>query len=445
MKLEEHPTVKRYRKRGKTGHRPSVETIDAGELREVCLEAGADDAGFSSSESPVLNEEARMIKSLFPFVRSLISLVVRLNPESIRSLSRSTSDLEFSHGMRRVDSAALRVASRLRERGVRSLTPAAGFPMDLERWPERMWPVSHKIAAEAAGMGRRGHNRILIHPGFGNFVVLGTLLLDTEISPYDTPLEFNPCLDCRMCASVCPVGAVSPDGYFGFTTCLTHNYRDRLGGFSEWVETVVDSGSAHEYRRRVSDHETVAMWQGMTCGISNKCSYCVAVCPAGDENIGDFIDNRKNYVNNVVKPLQVRKERVYVLSRSDGETHLARTFPHKEARVVGSGIRPASVRGFLRALPHVFNRGPANGLSAVYHFTFTGKEKREATVTIGNMTVKVEAGHVGRPDLRVTADSLTWLKFVAGEMGIMKALLTRKVRIKGPPELMKRFAGCFPM
>jgi epoxyqueuosine reductase QueG len=113
--------------------------------------------------------------------------------------------------------------------------------MNMANWPGKMWPVSHKTAAIAAGMGQMGHHRILIHPRFGNFIVLDTILIDQEVNAYDQPINFNPCIEFKLCASVCPVGAVAVDGHFCFSNCFTYNYRDRMGGFSDWVEKVVAS------------------------------------------------------------------------------------------------------------------------------------------------------------------------------------------------------------
>jgi epoxyqueuosine reductase QueG len=53
--------------------------------------------------------------------------------------------------------------------------------------------VGHKPVAVAAGLGRMGIHRNVIHPRFGSFVLLATVLLDTEIGVYDHPIDFNPC------------------------------------------------------------------------------------------------------------------------------------------------------------------------------------------------------------------------------------------------------------
>ena len=83
-------------------------------------------------------------------------------------------------------------------------------------------------------------------------------------------------------------------------------------------------------------------------------------------------------------------------------------------------------------------------MNAVYHFTFSGREKIKATVSIRNGTLQVEDGHRGEADLRVTADSETWLGFLAKERSLLWALLRRHIRIKGSPKLLVAFGKCFP-
>ena len=66
------------------------------------------------------------------------------------------------------------------------------------------------------------------------------------------------------------------------------------------------------------------------------------------------------------------------------------------------------------------------------------------TVTIREGTLQVQDGHQGKADLRVTADSETWLGFLAKERSLLWALLRRKIRIKGSPKLLVAFGKCFP-
>jgi ferredoxin len=290
-----------------------------------------------------------------------------------------------------------------------------------------------------------GIHRNVIHPKFGNFILLGTVVMEAEVTEYSQPIDYNPCLECKLCVSACPVGAIGADGSFNFSACYTHNYREFMGGFTDWVRQIADSRDAQDYSRRVSDPESSSMWQSLSFGANYKAAYCLAVCPAGEDVIGPFLTDRKTYLEEVVKPFQEREEIVYVVPGSDAEEHVARRFPNKKTKRVGNGLnRARSIRRFLQGMPLVFQRGKSKGLDATYHFTFTGEETIQATVVIRNQTLQVSEGHHGDANLHVTADTKTWLGFLAKERNLVWALLRRKILIKGSPRLLLAFGKCFP-
>jgi ferredoxin len=438
-----HPSIVRFRQRHPDAPAP-VSILDAGEVRRLCLEAGADDVGFVSLDRPEMADEREDVLRALPSARTLISFVVRVNRASTQSPFRSVANLEFHATGDEVNETARRIAAALEERGLRAFNAAMGFPMEMDRWPGKTWVVSHKLVAEAAGLGAMGIHRNVIHPKFGNFILLGTVVTEAEISEEAAPLDYNPCLECKLCVAACPVGAIGADGRFNFSACYTHNYREFMGGFNEWVDGIAESKDALDYRRRTSDTETVSMWQSLSFGANYKAAYCMAVCPAGEDVLGPFLSDRKTYMDQVVRPLQDKEETVYVLAGSDPEAYVPRRFPHKKMKRVRSGLRTRTIPRFLQGLPLFFQKAPAEGLDATYHFTFTGEESAEVTVVIRDKTLDVQQGHQGKADLRVTADSQTWLRFLAGEATLAWALLRRKIRLSGPPRLLVAFGKCFP-
>ena len=335
--------------------------LNAERLRRLCLEAGADDVGFVAIGRPELDDQREDILRLYPWTKGLVSLVCRMNREPARSPARSVANLEFHHTGERTNEVASTIVAALETEGHRAVNPAMGFPMEIDRVPGKIWAVAHKPVAVAAGLGQMGIHRNVIHPKFGNFVLLSTVLVDAEISEEGSPLDYNPCLECKLCVAACPVGAIGADGHFDFSACYTHNYREFMGGFGDWVENVVESRDALDYRRRVSDSETASVWQSLGFGPNYKAAYCMAVCPAGEDVIGPFLDDRKGFLKAVVDPLQQKEETLFVVPGSDAEAHAAKKFPHKRTKPVGNGLRPGSIRSFLGEHASCLPAAPVRG------------------------------------------------------------------------------------
>lgn len=439
----EHPTVAAHRR--KLAPEKISEPLDAGWLRKLCLDAGADDVGFVEVERPALAGERPHIERAFACTRGLISFVLRMNRDNVRSPARSVANAEFHHAGEEVNDVARRITAALEHAGIRALNPPMGFPMEADCWmTERMWVVSHKLVAVAAGLGHMGIHRNVIHPKYGNFILLGTILVGAEISAYSQELDYNPCLACKLCVAACPVGAIGADGAFNFSSCYTHNYREFMGGFADWVETVADSRDGKDYRRRVKDSESVSVWQSLSFGGNYKAAYCLAVCPAGADVIGPYLASKKAFADEIMRPLLAKREPVYVIPGSDAEAHVVRRHPHKTVRHVRGSLRPRSITALLEGMNNAFQPHAAGALDAVYQFVFTGSEAAEATVTIRSGKLTVEKGLLGEPNIKITADSEAWLGFLAGERNLFWMLLTRRVRLQGKAKWLMAFKRCFP-
>ncbi len=220
MKLAEHPTVRLHQMKDTAeDEQTDPKQFDVGALRDLCLQFGADDVGFVEIGRPEIADQRDDILGYFPHTRTLISFVVRMNREPIRSSARSIANIEFHHAGDEVNEISRRIVRELEGQGIRAVNPSMGFPMEMDNFPGKLWVVSHKPVAAAAGLGKIGIHRNLIHPKFGNFVLLGTVLVDATVSESSRPIDYNPCLECKLCVAACPVGAISQDGSFDFSAC----------------------------------------------------------------------------------------------------------------------------------------------------------------------------------------------------------------------------------
>src|ERR1700744_1424956 len=311
---------------------------DADWLREMCLAAGADDVAFASVDNADLASEVGHVQAALPGTKSYISLVVKMNRDNVRSPARSVANQEFHRSGEVLNEAAHRIVRQLQDSGYRALNPSATFPMEMDKFPGRIWVVAHKPVAVAAGLGVMGIHRNVIHPRFGNFILLGTILVDAPISGYGEPLDYTPCLECKLCVAACPVGAIGKNGDFDFVACSGHNYREVMGGFTDWGQTIADSTDAADFRSRVSDSENASMWQSLSFKPNYKAAYCLAVCPAGEDVIEPYLDDRRGFMDLVLKPLQDKRETLYVLPNSAAKSYAEKRFPHKQGKVVNSGV-----------------------------------------------------------------------------------------------------------
>ena len=187
-RLADHPTVRKVRSR--TVQRPGV--IDADWLRKVCWDAGADDVAFASVEHPELARRAEHVDVALPGTLSYISLVVKMNRDNVRSTARSVANQEFHRSGEIMNEAAHRITRALEDAGYRAINPSMSFPMEMDRFPGRIWVVAHKPVAVASGLGVMGIHRNVIHPKFGNFILLGTVLVASQISSYGDRLTIHP-------------------------------------------------------------------------------------------------------------------------------------------------------------------------------------------------------------------------------------------------------------
>ncbi|HTY14467.1 MAG TPA: 4Fe-4S double cluster binding domain-containing protein [Methanoregulaceae archaeon] len=106
---------------------------------------------------------------------------------------------------RELDRIALHLSDMLQQNGYRALPIAASLRTDESGI---CGPISHKLAANLAGIGWIGRSCLLVTPAHGPRVRFVTVLTDATLPPTGKPMD-NRCNTCMACVETCPAGAFS--------------------------------------------------------------------------------------------------------------------------------------------------------------------------------------------------------------------------------------------
>jgi epoxyqueuosine reductase len=102
-------------------------------------------------------------------------------------------------------------------------------------------PMMEKIWAARAGVGYVGRNGCLITERFGSYVVLATIILDTEVDAYTGGPAEDRCGSCNLCVVSCPTGAIVEDRVVDARACLSYQTIENEGPAPEALRAAYDS------------------------------------------------------------------------------------------------------------------------------------------------------------------------------------------------------------
>ena len=181
-------------------------------LKQYALDNGADLVGVAPIERFGGAPQGHRPEDILPGARAVVACARRI-PEGALDGPATVYHRAMEVIYAQLDLLAGRVALFLEAEGGR----AAPVPADE---PYRYWEpeerygrgdLSHKHAAQAAGLGRLGKNSLLITRQFGNRVHLVSVVTDVDLTP-DPVLDWDPCPErCTLCLRACPAGALSGD------------------------------------------------------------------------------------------------------------------------------------------------------------------------------------------------------------------------------------------
>ena len=189
--------------------------------------------GFASAADPLFEEIIRQVgdhhlrpADILPEVKTVVSFFLPFTPMVVKS-NRGSGPVSREWGRSYLAANILinRLGALASEMVVASGGLAASVPATHtfdEKTLKAGW--SHRSAAMVAGLGRFGLNRMLIGP-VGAAGRYGTIFISPELEPSPKP-EDEPCLyfqdgRCQSCVRVCPVQALTVDGFDGHK-CYDH-------------------------------------------------------------------------------------------------------------------------------------------------------------------------------------------------------------------------------
>lgn len=181
----------------------------AEELKDLARSLGADLVGVASVDRFEEAPEGHRPEDILPQARAVVAFAKRMPNGPLEGPATSYQQtMNVLHAQ--LDLIASQVALFLEREGGLAVPVPADEPY--YHWEvENLYgrgDLSHKHAAQAAGLGRLGKNSLLVTPEFGNRVHLVSVVTSVELSA-DEMMQKELCPSgCSLCIEACPVGAI---------------------------------------------------------------------------------------------------------------------------------------------------------------------------------------------------------------------------------------------
>lgn len=101
------------------------------------------------------------------------------------------------------------------------------------------WKMNERFLAVSAGLGFIGKNHMFIHPKFGSFVFIGTVITNCPL-PESIPLNMT-CCKCGKCINACPANALS-DENFSENKCVSYITQKKGELTTDEISAIKKSG-----------------------------------------------------------------------------------------------------------------------------------------------------------------------------------------------------------
>ncbi len=203
-------------------------------LKDLAIGEGASLFGVAEIES--FKERFLLSPSELNGLNYGISIGVALSPAVLAGIVDQPTMLykwHYRQANNLLDRVAFLVTLDIMKLGFNALPIPASQIVD---WEAQKGAVSHRTLGEAAGLGWRGRNNLLVNETYGSRIRLVSVLTDLPLKT-DPSKSDQTCGSCKRCISLCPAGALdeSPEQY-DFDKCfnLLKNLS-KLRGIGQYI------------------------------------------------------------------------------------------------------------------------------------------------------------------------------------------------------------------
>jgi epoxyqueuosine reductase len=173
-------------------------------------------------------EARRSFDAILPYTKAVIAVAREVSGHGDGNVARYARGDDYHR--------VVREELKLVVRGLRPQAPAGShFRVCVDTAP-----LLEREVAVRAGLGSIGKNGMLIVPGVGSHVVLGSILTDVALAPTAFPPPADLCGSCTACLDACPTQAFVAPRVLDARRCLSYLTIEKRSAFETWEEAALE-------------------------------------------------------------------------------------------------------------------------------------------------------------------------------------------------------------